>query len=49
MGESTQRYGLDQPLSEAKLAWVLLSIRVMEINGDMTMISPTHILDRVER
>lgn len=49
VGESTRWYGLDQLLSEAKLASVLLSIYVMEMSSDKTMISPIATLDRVER
>lgn len=45
MGESTQWYGLDQPLSEAELARALLSIYVMQMSSDMTVISPTATLE----
>lgn len=41
MGESTWWCGLDQPLSESELAWTLLSIHVIQMSSDMTVISPT--------
>lgn len=33
MGESTRRYGLDQPLSEAELARAWLSVRLMQTSS----------------